>query len=102
MKKHYVSRVRLRRLFQRHGVWERIRQEYYSCKARDKVSVPVKPGHRPADGVQLIHKWADASGRHVVTTHAVLDSAGWPVHWCEKDLIVMTTKYIHRHDLDLV
>lgn len=47
-----------------------------------------------------MHKWKDTFGRHVITTHAVFDSDGWPVHWDEKDLVLDTVKYVHKKELD--
>ena len=97
----HVSRAELRNLFVKNGVWTALQQQAaYKCEAKDKVSIPVKAGHTPAGGVQIIHKWSTPGGRHMVTTHSVLDADGWPVHWDEKDLIVGDKKYVHDKRLD--
>ncbi len=101
MEKIHVSRARLHELFQDHGVWELLQQGTYVFNPlKDKGRVPVRPGHQPQGGAQVIHKWRDALGRHVATTHMVLDADGWPVHWDEKDLAIGEFKYIHRWELD--
>lgn len=100
MDKLHVSRKKLRQIFLDHGVWNELRQGVYSYDPRDKATWPIKQGHSPSGGMQVVHKWKDVLGRHVVTTHAVLDSEGWPVHWDEKDIIIGGTKYIHRKELD--
>ena len=64
------------------------------------LTIVMKHGHHPPGGTQLIHKWKNLLGQHTVTTHAVIDTDGWPVHWDEKDLVIGNTKYIHRKELD--
>lgn len=100
MNNQHVSRERLRGLFHDHDVWDGLRQGRYTYDSGDKVTIPVSEGRQPAGGTQIYHKWRDLFGRHVVTTHMVVDVDGWPVHWDEKDLILGQEKYIHRPELD--
>lgn len=87
-------------LFGLHGIWEGLRTGQYHYNPLEKVRIPVRPGHQPSGGFQVFHKWLDSDGNHMVTTHSVVDADGWPVHWCEKDVIIGNAKYIHRHSLD--
>ena len=96
----YVSRKRLRGLFHQHGVWEGLRQGLYTHEQADKAVIPVRAGSEPPGGTQIYVKWLDIFGRHVVTTHMVVDADGWPVHWDEKDLILGLEKYVHLPELD--
>ena len=96
----YLSREALGGLFVRHTVWESIGSGDYTCRFQEKVRRPVKAGHSPSGGSQLIHLWRDLFGRHVATTHMVVDADGWPVHWDEKDLVVEGVKYVHSRQLD--
>lgn len=92
--------MELRRLFETNGVWRALMRGNYQCTPRDKVRRPVRPGSRPAGGYQVLHKWQDIFDRHTVTTHAVFDAEGWPVHWDEKDLVIGSVKYVHDPHLD--
>ena len=87
----HVSRAELTKQFVQSGVWTALQQQAaYKCEARDKVSIPVKAGHAPAGGVQIIHKWSDFTGKHLVTTHSVLDADSWPGIGMRRTLLLAT------------
>ena len=80
-----VSRQTLESKFQDEDIWGGIRSGRLSS-----VPAPgsVVPSHSWSNATSKILQHYGPDGKHIATTHCVIDSDGWPVHWDAKDLIV--------------
>ena len=85
-----IGTVRAR--FREVGAWECIKSGRWTSIV---LAHKEAPSHAYPSCVSQILKHFDASGRHVATTHRIVDRASGHIHhWDEKDIVVGCVKYV--------
>ncbi|GEM_PF-2253878 len=77
-------------LYKEHNIWERIEESELTSEPVVEKDAPARiaPG-----GLSRILKHADLDGRHIATTHIILDANGLTVHHDSKDILVDGIRY---------
>jgi hypothetical protein len=78
-----VNAAELHALFEQHELWEQIRSGALSTTV---VSSTRARNPRYSGGTSDILVHHDAFGRHICTTHRIIDGEGNVLHWDEEDV----------------
>ena len=87
-----VSQEHLDALFEDMGIWRRIQEGGLTTEPIEKT---VAPSRSYPNATSQIVKHLDSSGKHLVTTHRIIDNAtGHIHHWHGKDILVEDVRLV--------